>query len=314
MSARKRIPADILTQVLATSRRRCCICFGLNEDAAVKQGQVAHLDHDCTNNQLENLAFLCLEHHDRYDASTSQSKGFTLDEVKHYCGCLVAFLNRKSTPSSLPSGEVVAPLASRQPTRRALQAEIRRNMRLRDRMRKDFLKPVGELIKLRPFYHPYDKFAHSEAIIRKMGDATYPDRQDSPGSKISGWFKVELYDFYHNGLAVILGISRAVLDAKGRWAIVPGGGPIDPALREGRAWRLGRIPWSNICEYDVEGDEYYNIPHIYCDFADSATPYEALAYAMLGDKYDWPLTNGKRIEAFALKPTMPSGRNRASSM
>jgi hypothetical protein len=37
-----------------------------------------------SNNSPDNLAWLCLEHHDRYDGSTSQSKGITLHEVKRY--------------------------------------------------------------------------------------------------------------------------------------------------------------------------------------------------------------------------------------
>jgi hypothetical protein len=50
----------------------------------VKKGQVAHLDHDSRNNSLENLVFLCLEHHDEYDSQTRQSKGLTKREVKDF--------------------------------------------------------------------------------------------------------------------------------------------------------------------------------------------------------------------------------------
>ena len=32
MSKRKRIPTDTQTELLTKSRRRCCICFGLNQD------------------------------------------------------------------------------------------------------------------------------------------------------------------------------------------------------------------------------------------------------------------------------------------
>jgi hypothetical protein len=70
------VPENIEKEVLLLCRRRCCICFGLYHDLGVKAGQVAHLDHDSTNNDLDNLAFLCLIHHDQYDSTTSQSKGF----------------------------------------------------------------------------------------------------------------------------------------------------------------------------------------------------------------------------------------------
>ena len=84
MARRKRIPEQTVTDLLARSRRRCCLCYGLDGDLTEKQGQIAHLDGDRSNNDPDNLAFLCLSHHDRYDSRTSQSKGLTMPEVKRY--------------------------------------------------------------------------------------------------------------------------------------------------------------------------------------------------------------------------------------
>jgi hypothetical protein len=53
-------------------------------DTEIKPGQIAHLNRDASNNNLTNLAFLCLEHHDEYDSRTSQSKGFTEAELRSY--------------------------------------------------------------------------------------------------------------------------------------------------------------------------------------------------------------------------------------
>lgn len=78
------IPESIQDQVLLLSRRRCCICFGLNGNVEVKSGQIAHLDHDNSNNELDNLAFLCLQHHDQYDGEASQSKNLRESEVKQF--------------------------------------------------------------------------------------------------------------------------------------------------------------------------------------------------------------------------------------
>ena len=75
---RQKVPQSTQTEVIMASRRRCCICFGLEIDVVRKRGQIAHLDGDPSNNDFENLAFLCLEHHDEYDGRTSQSKGLTL--------------------------------------------------------------------------------------------------------------------------------------------------------------------------------------------------------------------------------------------
>jgi hypothetical protein len=81
---RKKINPQPEADVLLQSRRRCCICFGLHRNTSIKQGQIAHIDRDSSNNEINNLAFLCLNHHDSYDSKTSQSKGFTPVEVKRY--------------------------------------------------------------------------------------------------------------------------------------------------------------------------------------------------------------------------------------
>ncbi|HEY4581187.1 MAG TPA: hypothetical protein VIG89_09140 [Candidatus Acidoferrales bacterium] len=87
---RKHVAQSTETDVLISSARRCCICFGLSRDFETKAGQIAHLDSDRTNGDLDNLAWLCLEHHNEYDGKTSQSKGLTPREVKTYRSLLYA--------------------------------------------------------------------------------------------------------------------------------------------------------------------------------------------------------------------------------
>jgi hypothetical protein len=81
---RASIPPNIETNILVKSGRRCALCFGLEGDGRIKPGQIAHLDKKRENNKENNLAFLCLFHHDQYDGKTSQSKGFTQSETKRY--------------------------------------------------------------------------------------------------------------------------------------------------------------------------------------------------------------------------------------
>lgn len=82
--SRKRISDDVQARVLTRSRRRCCICYGLNRDTSIKQGQIAHIDQNANNGGEDNLVFLCMPCHDRYDSTTRQSKNFTAAEVKHF--------------------------------------------------------------------------------------------------------------------------------------------------------------------------------------------------------------------------------------
>lgn len=84
MTGRKKVPQNIQDEVITLSGRRCCLCFGIDSDFSRKKGQIAHLDHNSENNTIDNLAWLCLDHHDEYDSRTSQSKGLTIGEVKRY--------------------------------------------------------------------------------------------------------------------------------------------------------------------------------------------------------------------------------------
>ncbi len=84
IARRRTTGAKTETDVLARSRHRCALCFGLYGDSAVKQGQIAHVDHKPANRAYTNLVFLCLPHHDQYDSTTSQSKNFGAGEVRRY--------------------------------------------------------------------------------------------------------------------------------------------------------------------------------------------------------------------------------------
>lgn len=81
---RKRIPPEVQARILSESRRRCAVCFGLHGDLRIKKGQIAHLDKDPANAQESNLIFLCFDHHDEFDSTTSQAKGLTRLEILSY--------------------------------------------------------------------------------------------------------------------------------------------------------------------------------------------------------------------------------------
>ena len=74
----------------------------------MKGGQIAHLDHNSHNNVLDNLAFLCFDHHDEYDSVTSQRKGLTAGEVKEFRRELEAQLS-SAFSQSVHFGEIITP-------------------------------------------------------------------------------------------------------------------------------------------------------------------------------------------------------------
>lgn len=100
MNSRKKLTQDVQTEVLVASRRRCCICFGLHGDLTFKpQGQLAHVDRDPANSDADNLAFMCLEHHDWFDTRPSQSKGPTPEEARRYRNELYHELRKRDEQS-----------------------------------------------------------------------------------------------------------------------------------------------------------------------------------------------------------------------
>ncbi|MGE5630667.1 MAG: hypothetical protein ACM3TR_06145 [Caulobacteraceae bacterium] len=179
-------------------------------------------------------------------------------------------------------------------------ATVRRNIKLKHRMMGDFLKKninPRETIK-----RPYSKFEYSKAIIHSIDDIFYPD-SDPNSVGISSWFKVELYNFYHNGIEVIIGIEEFIMDKDGYWDLVE---YRDTKRKEKypakHTYVVGRIPYDNIIEYDLSGDNYYGCPHIYCDFKNNGMPYEDIVYYAVSNEkdqgytFDWPLDKGLRKE------------------
>lgn len=109
---RKPIAQFVVDRVLLESRRRCCICFGLDRVTSLASGQIAHLDKNSANPAYDNLAFLCLRHHDEYDSTSSQRKNFTAGEVKQFRTELLQTL-QQAFAQPLSFGAVTSPPADR---------------------------------------------------------------------------------------------------------------------------------------------------------------------------------------------------------
>ena len=100
---RKKIPRNRLRAVLYKSRRRCAFCFYFEQDTDVKDGQLAHIDRDSSNNDESNLAYLCLNHHNEYDTIPRQTKKLTPEELREAKKQLEEFINvqhAKTVPST----------------------------------------------------------------------------------------------------------------------------------------------------------------------------------------------------------------------
>ena len=80
--------------MLLRSRRRCCLCFGFDRDATQKNGQLAHIDRNPAKSAADDLAFLCLDHHNEYDSLPRQTKRLTSRELRRYKAQLESAVER----------------------------------------------------------------------------------------------------------------------------------------------------------------------------------------------------------------------------
>lgn len=160
--------------------------------------------------------------------------------------------------------------------RKILTQSIRRNIALKKRMKQDFLKAPGcrDMEEVRERLNkPWTKFNHSKVLIRSIYDKAYPEDNTLLNNDFTGYYGAEVYDFYHNGLMV-----RAYPYAKEiKYKIIDDESE-DYQVVDLRVEILGCIPFENIIEYDIDGDEYYMYPHLFCDFVNVSDPYEKMVY------------------------------------
>jgi hypothetical protein len=74
---RSKLPRSVQTQLLLRNRHACCVC-------QKPRVQIHHIDGDASNNDISNLASLCLEHHDLATMEVGLVKKLRAVEVSDY--------------------------------------------------------------------------------------------------------------------------------------------------------------------------------------------------------------------------------------
>jgi len=123
----------------------------------------------------------------------------------------------------------------------------------------------------------YDRRAkelRQDVIVRDVDRSdTYPDSDDSKG--ISSWFRVGLIDTYDKGIR--LGLRYGGLkECEGGYRFVDF---VNEEESDRTVLLIGDVPYDSIAEVNLDGDEFYNFPHIYCHFDFGGEPYERLWFA-----------------------------------
>jgi len=164
-------------------------------------------------------------------------------------------------------------------------AKLRHSLKMKKRIAKDFIKKDLDVKYISKYthYEPRMKFSVGEIIIRDIDNDTYPDFNKKKG--ISEWFKVELYNLYLNGIEIYLYHPRELIyNENYNWDLLHQEN--DNRKKKYKSISvnmIGRISYSNILEYDFDGDNYYPMPHIFCRFDLNEMPYESIEYYTYGD-------------------------------
>lgn len=95
LTEKRKKPSDPkVAELLVVTRRKCCLCYFLENDHRRKKVQIAHIDQKRNNSDASNLVPLCLDHHDEFDSVTRQSKNITMHELKMYKEMLIQELSK----------------------------------------------------------------------------------------------------------------------------------------------------------------------------------------------------------------------------
>jgi antitoxin (DNA-binding transcriptional repressor) of toxin-antitoxin stability system len=129
--------------------------------------------------------------------------------------------------------------------------------------------------------HPQRNFQEVQLLVRSLRDTRYPE----PGVYHRGfysWCGVELYDVRSDDILVWRNVVEGVMDADGRWAVVPRGSEVDlsPYARVD-FHHLGLIPYRVIHDFDSVADDYSSSPTIHCSYEYDGTPFAEQRYAAI---------------------------------
>lgn len=110
---------------------------------------------------------------------------------------------------------------------------------------------------------------------------------DSHTPGISPWFKLEYFQTYYRGISFCLDVVTVLVEQEtGRWRLTEYNSNAPTGWVKINAFQLGNIPYDNVVDFDVDGDEYYPFPHLYCEFSNLGQPYEEIWYKPTDDFKD----------------------------
>lgn len=156
------------------------------------------------------------------------------------------------------------------------EKKLKRNLSLKKAISTDF----GDWLN----YSIENRKVRSRMLLRQFDDKQYPDTNDPNSFGVYPWYRVEIFKLYHNGLSFITSTKTIQIFEDNTWDFVNEN--LDKSTRIVTVYEISEIHFSDIVEYDINGDEYYMFPHIFCKFQHDGSPYENKYYLNVEKEYE----------------------------
>ena len=153
--------------------------------------------------------------------------------------------------------------------------ELQRNLVLKRRMEKDFSDWLN--------YSLENRKRNSKMLLRAFDGKQYPESNEPDKFGEYSWFAAAIKSIYHNGIEFIYGgIETLVIHEDNKWDFAKN--TKDKKLETISVYRVGRINFSDIVDYDLEGDEHYPFPHFFCKLTHKGLPFEEIYFIDVDEK------------------------------
>jgi hypothetical protein len=149
------------------------------------------------------------------------------------------------------------------------EEQLIRNLALKRKIEEDF---EGWLK-----FSPEKRQRNSGMMLRNSESNQYPNSNEPDEFGQYSWFKVEIKRLYHQGLEFIYGLDEIAVNKKGLWDFTKNltkNISEEAIFMKLKVEKIGQINFSDIVDYDFNGDEHYNFPHFYCKFKYKGLPFE----------------------------------------
>lgn len=175
-------------------------------------------------------------------------------------------------------------------------ASVRRHISLKHKMHHDFIKQRSDrdTERERKLSFSMEKFKYKEILVRSIDDTSYPNNKLLPQGHY-GYQNAPIYDFYYNGIAVFTyPYWQDIIVRKNHLHDDESGNNAE--IETIRVAVIGYIPYNNIIDYDLDGDEFYMKPHVFCDYTNGDNPYEFFRYAIENERGYFVLDDDDIVE------------------